>query len=178
MAPLSQGGSGDSTACHQPGPSAIPGGHSHGVGPAMGSHWVWAEGGHCLCSGGWRERFLLGWLMTKLLPPCRCCSIPEDQVHLCHPVSVPEGCLSVLGGVFVCSAVLEGKVSFLSFHLCLSFAWLLRGSQPGLTVGAEPGSGCCPNHSPVLPLRGPFPLESSGGHWAMPRGPSVGRGER
>lgn len=34
----------------------------------MGPHWVWVEGGHCMCSGGWREEFILGVAVDEASP--------------------------------------------------------------------------------------------------------------
>lgn len=52
------------------------------------------------------DGFLLGWLLMRLLLR-RCCSLSEDQVHLCHPVSAP-GTACEGWGVSVGSAVPGG----------------------------------------------------------------------
>lgn len=83
----------------------------------------------------------------------RCRSISEDQVHLCHPVSVPGGACECWGGVCVLSLARGGFPS----HHCL-------GSGQGGTAGLSWALAHCPNHRLALPFLGPL---SSGMGWAV-----------
>jgi len=96
----------------------------------------------------------------------RCCSVSEDKVHLCHPVSVSGG-ICKLRGTFTCSALPQ--------LLCLGAMRLLVCTR-GDCSGAEPGGSVLPTLLGCSPLQGPFAFQRAPGCLHCALGPAGGAG--